>query len=156
MFIDGIGIAGYRSFGSGSQRIGPLEKINLFIGQNNSGKSNILLFLTRLYKSVLQSIQTKAVHYKFDPIDRHLGDTSGKLSIEVGLKIGGNNYQAVLKKYEESLKSNRVSLKFLESVLSCNTLTQGTNVAWFHYEAAWGNTFSLVPSLVNKFSQKTF
>src|SRR3989337_2316732 len=112
MFIDGIGIAGYRSFGSEPQRIGPLEKINLFIGQNNSGKSNILLFLTRLYKSVLQSIQTKAVHYKFDPIDRHLGDTSGKLSIEVGLKIGGNNYQAVLKKYEESLKSNRVSLKF--------------------------------------------
>src|SRR3990167_8513144 len=154
MFIDGIGIAGYRSFGSEPQRIGPFEKINLFIGQNNSGKSNILLFLTRHYKSVQQSLQGM-VHYKFDPIDHHLGDTSGKLSIEIGLKIGGNNYQTILKKYEERLKSSRVPLKFLESVLSCNTLTQGTNVAWFRYEATWGNRFSLASSVAKEiYSEK--
>lgn len=148
MFIDGIGIGGYRSFGSEPQRIGPFEKINLFIGQNNSGKSNILLFLARRYKLVLQSFQGMN-SYSFDQIDRHLGDTSGKLSIEVGLKIDGNNYQVILKKYEDGLKRKNPNLKFLESVISCNTLTHGTKVAWFRYEATWGNRFSLATSMVN-------
>jgi AAA15 family ATPase/GTPase len=48
MFIDGIGISGYRSFGQEVQRIGPFKKINLIIGQNNSGKSNVLRFLMTL------------------------------------------------------------------------------------------------------------
>jgi energy-coupling factor transporter ATP-binding protein EcfA2 len=41
----GFGIGGYRSFGPDMQCIGPLSKINLFAGPNNSGKSNILSFL---------------------------------------------------------------------------------------------------------------
>lgn len=154
MFIDGIGIAGYRSFGSKLQKIGPFEKINLFIGQNNSGKSNILLFLARHYKIILQSAQGMNI-YNLDEIDRHLGDTSSKLSIEFGLKIGGNNYQTILKKHDENLKSNSIYRKFLESVHSCNTLTQGTNVAWFRYEATWGNRFSLATSFVSEiYSEK--
>jgi outer membrane receptor protein involved in Fe transport len=32
IFIDGIGLSGYRSFGDKVQRIGPFGKINLFIG----------------------------------------------------------------------------------------------------------------------------
>ena len=36
VFIEGFGISGYRSFGNETQRIAPLDKINLFIGQNNS------------------------------------------------------------------------------------------------------------------------
>lgn len=49
IFIDGIGLAGYRSFGKKIQRIGPFSKINLFVGQNNSGKSNILRFLSEKF-----------------------------------------------------------------------------------------------------------
>lgn len=43
--IDGIAIGGYRSFGNTTQLIGPLTKVNLFIGPNNCGKSNILRFV---------------------------------------------------------------------------------------------------------------
>lgn len=154
MFIDGIGIGGYRSFGSEPQRIGPFEKINLFIGQNNSGKSNILLFLARRYKIVLQSTQGMNI-CNLDQIDRHLGDTSSKLSIEIGLKIDGNNFQTIFKKYENNLKSNSIHWKFLESVLSCNTLTKGTKVAWFRYEATQENRFSLASSVVKEiYSEK--
>jgi hypothetical protein len=49
-FILGFGLAGYRSFGSELQRIGPCKKINLVIGQNNCGKSNILRFVHDIYK----------------------------------------------------------------------------------------------------------
>ncbi|MDR7381108.1 AAA family ATPase [Promicromonospora iranensis] len=40
----GFGIAGYRSFGSEMQYVGPLDKVNLIVGQNNVGKSNVLRF----------------------------------------------------------------------------------------------------------------
>lgn len=38
----GFGIAGYRSFGPDVQLIAPLSRINIFVGQNNAGKSNVL------------------------------------------------------------------------------------------------------------------
>lgn len=44
VYIHGFTLAGYRSFGE-RQYISPLGKINLFIGPNNSGKSNILKFV---------------------------------------------------------------------------------------------------------------
>jgi hypothetical protein len=51
-FIIGFGLAGYRSFGPGLQRIGPCRKINLLVGQNNSGKSNILRFIHDYYAKI--------------------------------------------------------------------------------------------------------
>jgi hypothetical protein len=42
--LKGFGVAGYRSFGSEMQYIGPLDKVNLIVGQNNAGKSNVLRF----------------------------------------------------------------------------------------------------------------
>jgi predicted ATPase len=51
-FILGFGLAGYRSFGPRLQRVGPCRKINLLIGQNNSGKSNILRFIHDYYRKI--------------------------------------------------------------------------------------------------------
>src|SRR5438876_424715 len=52
VLILGFGLAGYRSFGPELQRVGPCQKINLFIGQNNCGKSNILRFIHDHYRSL--------------------------------------------------------------------------------------------------------
>ena len=57
VYIDGIGISGYRSFGNKICRIGPFGKINIFAGQNNSGKSNILNYLVSLYPPIVNSTQ---------------------------------------------------------------------------------------------------
>lgn len=48
MKLDGFAIAGYRSFGADYIRINDLSKVNVFIGKNNSGKSNILRFCKHL------------------------------------------------------------------------------------------------------------
>ena len=48
MKLDGFGIAGYRSFGQDMVFIKDLGKVNIFIGKNNSGKSNILRFCKHL------------------------------------------------------------------------------------------------------------
>jgi len=46
--LDGIAISGYRSFGDKLVKINDLQKINIFIGKNNSGKSNVLRFFKHL------------------------------------------------------------------------------------------------------------
>lgn len=45
LLLSSLAIRGYRSFGPEWQRFGKFSKINLFIGQNNCGKSNVLLFI---------------------------------------------------------------------------------------------------------------
>lgn len=51
--ITGLGIKHYRSFGNDGIDIGGFKKINLFLGKNNTGKSNILRFLDLLGKNKL-------------------------------------------------------------------------------------------------------
>lgn len=43
VLISGLAVGGYRSFGGAAlQRIGPMTKVHLLAGPNNSGKSNVL------------------------------------------------------------------------------------------------------------------
>ncbi len=50
--IDGFGVVGYRSFWDGLQFVGPMSKVNLLVGQNNSGKSNVLRFAQQVLGGV--------------------------------------------------------------------------------------------------------
>jgi AAA15 family ATPase/GTPase len=54
--IHGIEIADYRSIGD-MQHIAPLGKINLFVGPNNSGKSNILRFINENLVNLFHTIK---------------------------------------------------------------------------------------------------
>jgi chromosome segregation ATPase len=65
--IHGFSLAGYRSFGPNLQRFGPCSKINLIVGQNNSGKSNVLRFICTKYNELAAS---RAFH-----AGRAFGDT---------------------------------------------------------------------------------
>lgn len=47
VLLDGISIKNYRCFGAEAAILPDLGKINLIIGQNNSGKSNILRFIVK-------------------------------------------------------------------------------------------------------------
>lgn len=47
IYLKGIGFSGFRSIGKKPIFLYPLKKINLIIGKNNSGKSNITLFLSQ-------------------------------------------------------------------------------------------------------------
>lgn len=70
--ICAISISGYRSFGKSIQRLEKFSKINLFIGQNNSGKSNIL----RLLHDVYPAISVSPNQFKLDALDRHMPVTA--------------------------------------------------------------------------------
>lgn len=49
--LAGFGMTGFRSFHGPLQIVGPLERINLIAGQNNCGKSHVLVFASRLRES---------------------------------------------------------------------------------------------------------
>ena len=68
VIIPSLCIGGYRSFVS-SQRAPILSKLNVFIGANNSGKSNVLRFVYQMYP------QFRALNapVKFDRYDRPIG-----------------------------------------------------------------------------------
>jgi energy-coupling factor transporter ATP-binding protein EcfA2 len=65
--IKDLALAGYRSFGAKPQYFEDFSKINVFIGRNNSGKSNVLRFLTAVYPHLAHH---KA--YTFDALDSHM------------------------------------------------------------------------------------
>ncbi|WP_236783322.1 AAA family ATPase [Aliivibrio fischeri] len=56
MYLNGFGFSGYRSFVEGLSKISPLQKVNLIIGKNNVGKSNIVNFLNEQYPYFLSKI----------------------------------------------------------------------------------------------------
>lgn len=137
MFIDGLGLSEYRSFGLNTQRMGPFRKINFFIGQNNSGKSNVLLFFKHHYSSALQCEKLK-----FGDIDRHIGESSGKQVVEFGLKIGGSAYKGLLERHKEK-QDYKLMSEFIERVIKSKTLSQGTDLAWFRYEGEGRNALAV-------------
>jgi energy-coupling factor transporter ATP-binding protein EcfA2 len=77
--ITGFGIGNYKSFGK-VQCISPLKKLNVFIGRNNSGKSNILTYV----KEVFPFIRSKKDLSKILNESRHLGKDSKTFELYLG------------------------------------------------------------------------
>jgi hypothetical protein len=69
ILIPNLAIAGYRSFGKQPQYFDRFAKVNIFIGQNNAGKSNVLRFLHEIYSHV-----TAREPLKIDLLAKHLPD----------------------------------------------------------------------------------
>lgn len=75
MSLAGLGIRGFRSFHGERQLLAPLDKVNLIVGQNNSGKSNVLRFVHQLDALIKELPQG---------LDRPL---RGEMSFELALPI---------------------------------------------------------------------
>lgn len=138
IFIQGIGIAEYRSFGSDIQRIGPFRKVNLFIGQNNSGKSNILRFLINHYSALVSLAKAGgslgSVGLTND--DRHLGSTSGRFRFALGLHPNMAYLKNSLGDRQNELRSHHE--RWIAEVLASDPLAGGTEMTWFDFSSAWG------------------
>ncbi len=67
IIIPNLAIAGYRSFGKEPQYFDRFAKVNIFIGQNNAGKSNILRFLHEIYPHA-----SNRETLRIDPLAKHL------------------------------------------------------------------------------------
>lgn len=137
MYIDGFGLAGYTSFGPTSQILGPFRKINLFIGQNNSGKSNLLLFLKRRFSQFITSISSgNPSDFKFSPLEFSQGVNPPRIDFSLGVDPNGEMYKRFLESFTENLSRNAVPIGYVEAVLGSKTLTQGTGLIWVSYSTS--------------------
>lgn len=129
-FIRSVAIGGYRSFGSELQRFEKFNKINLFIGQNNCGKSNILRFFKDIYPHL---IEFEVI--KFDQLDRHIPSgapfTYG-LSVSLGRDESGN-YQALIDEFKGRISDTSIIGTALKLFLA-KSKQDGTDDVWFSYK----------------------
>lgn len=84
--IDSLELSGYRSFGEKTQRFEQFTKVNLLIGQNNCGKSNVLKYI----HNHLSDIEPRI---RLDSFDRHIGHTG---DINYGYRISAARYDAFI------------------------------------------------------------
>jgi hypothetical protein len=80
--LKGFGITGYRSFGPTPQFLYPLEKINLIVGKNNVGKSNILRLV-----QLLEQFQQPSKFREPAGLDAHAGRRPANFSWKFPLAL---------------------------------------------------------------------
>jgi len=144
--FDGIGLSLYRSFGPEVQRIGPFGRINLLIGQNNVGKSNILNFIGKHYSAIVLSAKGTSTQFNFSPLDKHHGTESPHFKFELGLMLNGAMHNEIIK---TRFDGEAIYLQpLVEKILKSKTLSGSLSVAWFPYVANWGGGPQLERSIV--------
>ena len=93
--LDGFGLGGFRSFGNQLQKVGPLTRVNLIAGQNNSGKSNVLRFVHDLLPALLRAAQSGGRDMpKLGALDAHRPSGS-PLSFAIALRVDGDTHQVM-------------------------------------------------------------
>jgi len=150
IYIEGFGISGYRSFGRDIQRVGPLSKINIFAGQNNSGKSNIINYLMWLFPLILKSLQGGGNIPGLGELDRPMKDWDGRTRVEIGIILNGE-YHDKLRKLP-NLNSNYV--QWVDNILASNILSKGTNIAWIPFQTSANQSFSIDNQIIEELATK--
>ena len=147
MLLKGFGFSGYRSFGDDLVKISPLKKINMIIGQNNVGKSNIINFLSSQYPYFVSKAKGERTYGQeqkstFNDIDRHISDkkTEHRISFPI-FKDEVDDY--IDKKIPEN-GQYWTSREHLKKLLSSNYFSDDEGNVWFTYKADHPNgNFSL-------------
>jgi hypothetical protein len=133
MLLKGFGFSGYRSFGGDLVKISPLKKINMIIGQNNVGKSNIINFLSSQYPHFVSKTQGRTFgqgqKLTFDDIDHHISD--GKIAHRISFPILKDDVDVYITKRI----ANGRQQDFLRKLLTSHFFSDEDGVIWFTYKA---------------------
>ncbi|MBN1958556.1 MAG: AAA family ATPase [Desulfuromonadales bacterium] len=128
MKIDGIAIAGFRSFGDQLVEINDLQKINVFIGKNNSGKSNILRFIKHVSEMKIQE-PYKGFNQELDySVDSKTKDIQFGFQIKKGPSATSHLYDQVssqFTKWDDHFPEWKKSFWFVYSTRHLNRTVEG-------------------------------
>lgn len=123
--LDGFSIGGYRSF-TNVQRVGPLSKINVFIGPNNSGKSNILQFLFRHWQTLAGMQPESKTKFK---LDRQIDEPRATTNKPLIAGIGSRSDSTRIDEFRTKMQS-KSSREFVDKLLGQPELSRGTELLW--------------------------
>jgi predicted ATPase len=126
--LNSFSIEGYRSFGTPPQRFQHLAKINLLIGKNNCGKSNVLRFLDEC----LQKCGSGG-GIKLDHIDRHIGKKSCRFSFGYSISAKNNYAQRISEIRTQGHPAHNYS-QVLGRIYAERAAQEGTTNPWFFFD----------------------
>jgi predicted ATP-dependent endonuclease of OLD family len=163
MYIEGLGFSGYRSFSGLQQNMGPFAKINFLIGQNNSGKSNIITFIQRYYPIAAAALNTNrnaaaSFVLKFDALDKPLADQTPIFRVSFGLRIESEKYSRILNRAKEQAENNNVDfvLAKLTQILESPPLLGEGRMVWFPFRSVEaGGPLQLDPELAPRLKEQS-
>lgn len=151
----GFGLSGYRSFGPEPQFIAPLSKVNIFVGQNNVGKSNVLRAVAKLHEYLTRP---KREEITFDQVEAHIGrDAPARWflpmdSVDPLLEVATRAATCVLASCEpaQQIYARPLLRKLLDSL----QLVDGFR--WATYDAASSKRDRISPSVAEMLSQMKY
>ncbi|MBI4998775.1 MAG: ATP-binding protein [Rhodocyclales bacterium] len=129
--IPNLAVAGYRSFGRAPQYFESFRKINIFIAQNNSGKSNILRFLKDKYPQ-----RGKTSQPTIDALERHIPDSPPMLlgygePFEMSRSVTVQDLNAYSRFVSVSDAGQRATLEgIVEKILKEKARLDNTSLCW--------------------------
>ncbi|MDJ0705922.1 MAG: AAA family ATPase [Leptolyngbyaceae cyanobacterium MO_188.B28] len=139
LHLKGFGFSGYRSFGDELTKIAPLRKVNLIIGQNNIGKSNIIKFINDQYayfanKARNQRQISRQQEITFKTIDKHL--SQNRADHRISFPIFRNEIDEYIDKKFPDVSRDSDKKKLTKKLLSSELLTDENGDVWFTYKSS--------------------
>ncbi|MFH1198345.1 MAG: AAA family ATPase [bacterium] len=134
--LSGFGISGFRSFGREFVRIDNLKKVNILIGSNNSGKSNVLRFCKHL-----SSMLNKKPYVGFNELDYNLVDSVKDIKYSIKLEAGNILFNDIYNQIKNMLDPVE------------NHFSEWKNHVWLEYNAKFlgeGDSNESLKSLFDK------
>ncbi len=127
--VRSLSISGYRSFGKNTQRFEQFSKVNLFIGKNNCGKSNVLRFINDIYQHL-----TANNKISLDRLDNHI-PSNATFQFGISFSLEEDNKIFSLEEFShisEKIDSNIYKKTILE-IFSNKAKIDDTLDTWFEF-----------------------
>lgn len=131
-YLGGIGIAGFKSFCAEPQYLRYCNKVNVIIGKNNSGKSNILSFLSRKLSALGAILQNPISEHdiKFDELEYCTTLGENPIKISVGFLLGDEAFR--VDKLANQLHPEGAD--FAQRIRKVLTIDESDHLTWLHLE----------------------
>ncbi len=138
MLLKGFGFSGYRSIGNDLIKIAPLKKVNLIIGQNNVGKSNIINFLNDQYSYFYLKVTGQKRGYAsedipFKHIDRHI--SRNRAEHRIAFPLFHDEIDAYINEKLPDDNHNRRHREIAKKLLTSSNMLDESGNLWFIYKS---------------------
>ncbi|MFS1874095.1 AAA family ATPase [Enterovibrio norvegicus] len=140
MLLKGFGFSGYRSFGNELTKVAPLQKVNLIIGKNNIGKSNIINFLNEQYSYFVSKARNQRQfgnqqqEVPFKNIDKHI--SGEQVEHRISFPILSNEIEDYINEKLPDAHTNRHHRKLAKKLLSSDYFSDNNGDLWFTYKSS--------------------
>lgn len=133
VLLPAFSLGGYRSFGPSMQRFERFGKVNLLIGPNNCGKSNILRFIQSIYPRL--GVRDGV---RFEALDNHFPNRAEfrcGVSLSLQLDQEGREYTALNNFLRPLLRADGMNAAgYVLRVFQRKAELDGTKSVWFTFQ----------------------